>query len=240
MTMKTRMSILTAAPLMQWLCIGFCFAADHMVPLKTDMATINPKMPVYDCAPFQTKVKPCEPELLEEPVIQVPENTINMSKNRPVISSDPNPVIGDLEMVTDGQKKLVEDGYVELKEGLQWLQIDLGPECDINVIWVWHYFDVQQKTCKIAFRDVVVQVSNNEKFDDAVSTVFNNDTDNSAKLGKGNDKAYIETRFGKPIVLGKPTKGRYVRLYSNGNDRQEANSYVEVEVFGSLSEPAKE
>jgi hypothetical protein len=129
---------------------------------------------------------------------------------------------------------------VELKEGLQWLQIDLGRECDINVIWVWHYFDVQQKTCKIAFRDVVVQVSNNEKFDDAVSTVFNNDTDNSAKLGKGNDKAYIETRFGKPIVLGKPTKGRYVRLYSNGNDRQEANSYVEVEVFGSLSEPAKE
>ena len=237
--MKTHMFTLTVAALMQWPFLGFCFASDHLVPLKTDMATIAPKMPVYDCAPFQTKVKPCEPELLEAPLIKVPENTINLSKGKPVTSSDDMPIIGDLESITDGKKVLGQEEQVELKEGLQWIQIDLGHECDINVIWVWHYFDVQQKICKIAFRDVVVQVSNNEKFDDAVSTVFNNDTDNSAKLGKGNDKAYIETRFGKPIVLGKPIKGRYVRLYSNGNDRQEANPYVEVEVFGSPSDPDK-
>jgi len=237
--MKTHMFTLTVAALMQWPFLGFCFASDHLVTLKTDMATIDPKMPVYDCAPFQTKVKPCEPELLEAPLIEVPKNTINLSKGKPVTSSDDMPVIGDLELITDGKKVLGQEEQVELKEGLQWVQIDLGHECDINVIWVWHCFNVQQKICKIAFRDVVVQVSNNEKFDEAVSTVFNNDTDNSAKLGKGSDKAYIETRFGKPIVLGKPIKGRYVRLYSNGHDRSEANSYVEVEVFGSPSEPDK-
>lgn len=202
------------------------------------MATINPKLEVFDCSPYQTKVKPCEPEMLEVPLIMVPENTINLSKGKPVTSSDDLPVIGDLESITDGNKSLAEN-EVEIIGGLQWVQIDLKHECDISVIWIWHSFDVQQKTCKIAFRDVIVQVSNNEKFKETVRTVFNNDTDNSAKLGKGDDKAYIETRFGKPIVMETPIKGRYVRLYSNGNDRQQANTYLEVEVFGRLSEPVK-
>ena len=239
MTMKTHMFTLAVAALLQWHFLEFCLASDHLVPLKTDMATIDPKMPVYDCSPFQTKQKPCEPELLEAPLIMVPEDTINLSKGKTVTSSDGMPVIGDLESITDGKKALDEGEQVELKEGLQWVQIDLGHECDINVIWVWRFFNVHQKTHKIAFHDVVVQVSNNEKFDGDVSTVFNNDTDNSAKLGKGSDKAYIETRFGKPIVLGNPIKGRYVRLYSNGHDRQEVNTYVEVEVFGSPGEPVR-
>jgi hypothetical protein len=95
MKMKMRMSIRALAALMQWLFLGFSFASEHLVPLKTDMATIDPKMPVYDCAPFQTKVKPCEPELLESPLIKVPENTINLSKDKPVTSSDDMPVVGD-------------------------------------------------------------------------------------------------------------------------------------------------
>ena len=57
------------------------------------------------------------------------------------------------------------------------------------------------------------------------------DYDNSAKLGKGGDRPYVETRFGM-IVDGKGTKGRYVRLYSNGNTSNEMNHYIEVEVFG--------
>ncbi len=134
--MKPRMSILTAASLIQWLCLGFCFAADQIVPLKTDMATIDPKTRVYDCAPYQTKTKPCDSELLEAPVIQVPENTVNLSKGKPVISSDANPVIGDLKMVTDGEKTLCEGSCVELEIGQQWVQIDLGQECDINGICI--------------------------------------------------------------------------------------------------------
>ena len=58
--------------------------------------------------------------------------------------------------------------------------------------------------------------------------------DDSAGLGKGSDRPYVETRFGK-IVDGKGAKGQYVRLYSNGNTSNEMNHYIEVEVYGSKS-----
>ena len=32
---------------------------------------------------------------------------------------------------------------------------------------------------------------------------------------------------------GKPAQGRYIRLYSNGNTSDNANHYVEVEVWGN-------
>jgi hypothetical protein len=35
------------------------------------------------------------------------------------------------------------------------------------------------------------------------------------------------------LVDGRGTKGRYVRLWSNGNTSVDANHYIEVEVFGT-------
>jgi len=64
-----------------------------------------------------------------------------------------------------------------------------------------------------------------------VTTVFNNDYNDSAKMGKGADQPYVESRFGK-LVDAKGAKGRFVRLYSNGNSSNEMNHYIEVEVFG--------
>jgi hypothetical protein len=64
-----------------------------------------------------------------------------------------------------------------------------------------------------------------------VTTLFNNDYDDSAKMDKGKDSPYVESRYGL-LVDGKGTKGRYVRLYSNGNTSNEMNHYIEVEVFG--------
>jgi hypothetical protein len=52
--------------------------------------------------------------------------------------------------------------------------------------------------------------------------------DNSAS---GTDHPYIETNLGK-LIDAKGTKGRYVRLYSNGNTTDKLNHYIEVEVFG--------
>ena len=49
-----------------------------------------------------------------------------------------------------------------------------------------------------------------------VTTLFNNDYDNSAKLGKGRDKEYIEDYFGSRIS-GRGIKARYLRVYSNGS-----------------------
>ncbi|MFZ9920920.1 MAG: hypothetical protein ACO3FQ_07160, partial [Terrimicrobiaceae bacterium] len=82
-----------------------------------------------------------------------------------------------------------------------------------------------------AYHDVVVQISNDPAFASGVTTVFNNDFDNSASLGAGTDAPYIETQYGLLIPVSS-VKGRYVRLYSQGNTSSDMNHYIEVEVFG--------
>ena len=64
-----------------------------------------------------------------------------------------------------------------------------------------------------------------------VRTLFNNDTDNSAGLGAGTDMHYVETNKGE-LIDAKGVKARYVRLYSNGNNNNDLNHYIEVEVYG--------
>jgi phage repressor protein C with HTH and peptisase S24 domain len=91
---------------------------------------------------------------------------------------------------------------------------------------VWHFHSEPR-----VYRDVVIQVADDADFITNVKTVFNNDHDNSAGLGIGKDLEYIETYDGRPIAV-KGVKGRYVRLYSNGNTSNQMNHYTEVEVFG--------
>ncbi len=91
---------------------------------------------------------------------------------------------------------------------------------------VWHYHSQPR-----VYRDVIVQVSDDKDFLRGVTTVFNNDHDNSAGLGIGTDKEYIETSEGR-LIDPKGARGRYVRLYSNGNTSNDLNHYVEVEIYG--------
>jgi hypothetical protein len=156
----------------------------------------------------------------------VPAGTVLLSGGKPVRSSDPEPVIGEIAFVTDG-KKSGEDGYyVELGPMLQWVQIDLGKAHEIQAIVAWHYHSQAR-----VYRDVVVQVSDDKDFVSGVTTVFNNDHDNTSGLGAGRDKEYIETFDGK-LFDAKGVKARYVRLYSGGNTSNDMNHYVEVEVYG--------
>lgn len=160
--------------------------------------------------------------------IQVPDGVSNIAKGKQVISSDDFPMIGELTLVTDGNKDGAEGCYVEIMDGVQWVQIDLAKSSEIYAIAIWHFHSQER-----AYKDVVVQVSDDPSFKNDVKTVYNNDHDNSAKLGKGDQKAYIETNYGKLIDLSKtPVKGRYVRLYSNGSTTNGSNHYIEVEVFG--------
>jgi hypothetical protein len=156
----------------------------------------------------------------------VTAGTVLLSAGKPVLSSDKEPVIGEIAFVTDG-KKSGEDGYyVELGPMLQWVQIDLGRSQELQAIVAWHYHSQAR-----VYRDVVVQVSDDKDFISGVTTVFNNDHDNTAGLGAGKDKEYIETFDGK-LFDPKGAKARYVRLYSGGNTSNDMNHYVEVEVFG--------
>jgi hypothetical protein len=156
----------------------------------------------------------------------VPVGTVLLSAGKPVTASDKEPVIGEISFVTDG-KKSGEDGYyVELGPMLQWVQVDLGKPQELQAIVVWHYHSQAR-----VYRDVVVQVSDDKDFISGVTTVFNNDHDNTSGLGAGKDKEYIETFDGK-LFDPKGVKARYVRLYSGGNTSNDMNHYVEVEVYG--------
>jgi hypothetical protein len=157
----------------------------------------------------------------------VPKGTVLLSVNKPVSSSEMQPVIGELQMITDGEKAGGDGYFVELGPGAQWVQIDLGAPHALHAVLVWHY----HSSARI-YRDVIVQVSDDPAFLKCVTTIFNNDHDNTSKLGAGKEKEYIEVAEGK-LFDPKGTRGRYVRLYSNGNSANDLTHYVEVEVYGT-------
>ena len=157
----------------------------------------------------------------------VPAGTKLLSGKRPVRSSDMQPVIGELEMVTDGEKEGGDGYFIELGPGKQWVQVDLGASYSLHAVLLWHYHSQAR-----VYRDVIVQVSDDKDFLKGVSTIFNNDHDNTSGLGIGKDKEYIEVAEGR-LFDPKGIKGRYVRIYSNGNTANDLNHFVEVEVYGT-------
>ena len=199
-------------------------AADT-IPLTT---TIPPEK--IEGTPIEIKVPNLKPAASKAPQIQVPAGTSLLSKGKPVTASDDFPIIGDLPYITDGEKEAGEGYFLELANGLQWVQIDLEQEAAIQALWVWHYHSQRR-----AYHDIVIQISNDPAFATGVTTVFNNDFDNSSSLGTGSDAPYIETQYGLLVPVA-GVKGRYIRLYSQGNTSNDMNHYIEVEVFGS---PAK-
>lgn len=160
------------------------------------------------------------------PPFLAPAGTENLAFGKPVSSSDEEPIIGEIEYITDGDKSAADGSYVELGPFVQHITIDLGAECEIYAVLLWHY----HKQARVYF-DVIVQVANDPDFITEVSTLFNNDDDNSSGLGAGRDLHYVETHEGK-LIDAKGTRARYVRLYSKGNNANELNHYIEVEVFG--------
>ena len=155
-----------------------------------------------------------------------PKGTTNVALKKPVSGSDKEPIMGELELITDGDKEPSDGNCVELGPGRQYVQVDLGAEYNIYAILIWHYHKEPR-----VYHDVVVQVCSVPDFSTDVKTVFNNDYDNSAGLGLGEDLERIETYEGH-LIDSKGVKGRYVRCYSNGNTTDDFNHYIEVEVYG--------
>lgn len=194
------------------------------VPLATDLP---PEL--IEGTPKPINVPNLVPAPTAAPEFLVPEGTELLSKGKPVTSSDDMPLIGSLDLITDGDKDAGEGYFVELMDGTQWVQIDLEQEADISAVYVWHFHSQKR-----AYHDVIVQISDDPEFKQGVTTVYNNDYDNSSGMGQGSDHPYVETRYGK-VIDAKGTKGRYVRLFSKGNTSDEMNHYIEVEVFGKAA-----
>ena len=190
--------------------------AEDKVALKTDL----PK-PLFVGTPVPIKIPNLEPKQKGKRAdFMVPAGTVNLAKGKKVTSSSGDPIMGSLDLVTDGDKEGDEGSWVELDAGKQWLQIDLEKSADISAVLVWH-FHAQERV----YFDVVVQISDDPKFEKDVTTIFNDSTDG------GKDLAYIETYEGK-LIDAKNAKGRYIRFSSKGNTTNKMNHYIEVEVFG--------
>ena len=203
-------------------CVHAADADKDKVPLKLELPKAlfvgTPKALVT--ANLEEVRKGPRPDFL------VPKGTTNVAAGKTVTSSDTDPNLGKLTQITDGDKQGLDGSYVELNSGLQWVQIDLGAVHDISAVVVWHYHGEAR-----VYRDVVVQLAQDADFITGVKTIFNNDNDNSAGMGIGTDKEYVETNEGK-IIDAKGTPARYVRLYSQGSTSSELNHYTEVEVYG--------
>ncbi len=156
--------------------------------------------------------------------LQVPKGVVNVALGKPVTSSV-KPFTGELSQITDGKKDAFDDDAVEMKKGVQWVQVDLGQSFAIEAIAVWHDHRYIQ-----ALRDVIVQVSDDPEFKTGVTTLYNNDSDNSAGQGVGTDREYFENHFGRAMA-GKGAKARYVRGYTKGGSLSALNCWQEIEVY---------
>lgn len=200
--------------------------AEDMEPLKIDL----PK-PMFVGTPKNIVSANLEkPTGEKRPPFMAPKGVTNVAKDKPITASDKEPIIGELPMVADADKEGADGSFLEFGPNVQWVQVDLGAPQEIFAIVLWHYHSQAR-----VYHDVIVQVSDDKDFVKDVKTVYNNDHDNSAKLGAGTDKEYIETSEGR-LIDCKGVKGRYVRCYSNGNTSNDMNHIIEVEVYGR---PAK-
>ncbi|HZG76888.1 MAG TPA: choice-of-anchor Q domain-containing protein, partial [Paenibacillus sp.] len=113
------------------------------------------------------------------------------------------------------------DKYVlyGVSDGPKWAQVDLGQAYSVarlNIRNDWGASGTYRTG-----KDLIVQLSNDPTFASGVTTVFNNDGDNSSGLGAGADAEYVEPGdgSGKDILLADPVSARYVRYWANGHVR---------------------
>jgi len=217
MTVRKKLLIM---PILLLFAIGL--SAQDMEPIEIDLPE-----PMFVGTPTNLSVPHLEKPLGKpRPPFLAPKGTKNIALGKSISSTDEFPIIGELEMVTDGDKE-ADDGYfVELGPFTQHVTIDLEKQYNIYALVVWHF----HKQPRVYF-DVVVQSADDPDFTQNVKTIFNNDIDNSSGLGKGNDMHYVETAEGK-LIDAKGVKGRFVRLYSKGNNSNDLNHYVEIAVYG--------
>ena len=203
------------------LAVGMSAQAADVEPLKLKFPSHTPKGTPEDL-PSGTNVEPLSDKAPKP--LDVPKGVVNVAAGKPATSSVA-PFLGDLKQVTDGEKEPFDEQAVEMKKGAQWVQIDLGQSYEIHAIAMWHDHRYVQ-----SFRDVVLQISDDPEFKTGVTTVFNNDSDNSSGLGVGTDREYFELEFGKAVPV-KAVKARYVRGYTKGSSLSALNAWQEIEVY---------
>lgn len=166
-----------------------------------------------------------DPFTKSRPACLAPAGVTNVALGKKVTASS-QPFTGNLALVSDGQKGAEDHFVVEIKRGIQWVQVDLGVDYDIYAIAFW----LDHRDRYAAYRGVIVAVANDEGFTEGVRVLFNNNKESLAGLGAGTDKRYGERYLGK-LVDAKRTTARYVRVYANGSNLSKINCFTEIEVW---------
>ena len=156
----------------------------------------------------------------------------HLAKNASILArptTNPHPshaATGNDQRLFDGVTDSTSPNHIDVGEGSKFIVIDLGGPAMVDGLNVWRYYnDVRQ------YHDVVYQLSTTSDFSADVTTVFNNDANNSTQQGAGSDPEYREGPSGKPVYFP-PVRARYLRLWSSGNTLNNDNHYTEVEVYG--------
>lgn len=170
-----------------------------------------------------------KPNYKPRPDFMAPRGTTNIAAGKTVTSSVAAPEFGEFALLVDGDKSHEDSSILGLAPDLQWVQIDFGAPHDLYAMALWHYHQGER-----VYFDVVIQVADDTAFTNNIRTVFSNDHDNSAGLGMGAEKEYIESYKSKFIDLN-GIRASSMRLYSQGNTTDDLNHYVEAEVFGKPS-----
>ncbi|MCK4932784.1 MAG: hypothetical protein KAT01_11490, partial [Candidatus Aminicenantes bacterium] len=159
-------------------------SSEKLVPLEIEL----PK-PMFIGTPQNIGVAKLEKPLGKpRPPFMAPVGTENVALGKPVASTDEEPIIGEIVMITDGDKEGMDGSFVELGPFEQHITIDLETRHEIYAIVMWHY----HKQARVYF-DVVVQAADDPDFITNVKVLFNNDHDNSSGLGVGDELHYVET-----------------------------------------------
>ncbi|MCF7956968.1 MAG: hypothetical protein K9M57_00830 [Phycisphaerae bacterium] len=199
-----------------------------LVPLKIEYPLAHTNGTPKPLKGMPNMPPPAKPGFRRPPMM-IPEGTTNVARGKQIYASDDDPIIGSIDMVTDGDKEAIDGSFIEFGPGRQQVTIDLGLQHNIYAITLWHYH--KNALAARVYFDVIVQTADDPDFITHVKTLFNNDHDNTSGMGIGTDKNYIETHLGK-IIDTQGVQGRYVRLYSNGNNLNPLNHLIEIEVYG--------
>lgn len=216
-----RVTVAWAGAVLMLGIMGAAVAEEETVPIEIELPDAyfgGTPIPYYSENFEETDYKDRAP-------FMAPKGTEIVSQGKPVTASaEPN--FGRLALLTDGDKAYGNTSLVELPEGLQWVQVDLETPRTIYAVLVWHFHEGNR-----VYFDLVAQVSDDPAFEKGVTTIYNNDFDNSAGKGKGEDKEFIGSHKGR-LIDAKGVKGRYLRVYGNGNTDNNFTHFVEVEIWG--------
>jgi hypothetical protein len=198
-------------------------SAKPLVPLDLKLPAAAFKGTPKD-VPLSSYVEPLSDK--PRPPMMVPPGLKNIARGAKVSSSDTNANAETLGKIIDGDKEPSDQSIIFLRKGTQFVQLDFGSPQEIFAIVIWHAHNSPK-----VYRDIIVQVSDDPEFKENVRTIYNNDQDNSSKLGAGTDREYFETNEGR-LMDAKGAKARYLRSYSKGSTESALNEYTEIEVYG--------